>query len=233
MSDVCNTKIELINLLIDDKLNQHEKTDLENHISSCSKCQRYYNDISTIKNETSKISLVLPKDFSKSVLSEIKNRNNSNKRIIKFVKYSTSAIAACLVIVVSILLLNNGFMGNDKTSEQLAVSSLDQAILYGESEKVVTENVAPTTFMTTDDNRGLIEYDYLVKINNMKIDEVISNLNDKFSIHDYSVYDEYIVFTTNEDLYRKIIEVLKLEIVEEKATNDKDIIVKILVYNGE
>jgi len=231
MSEACETKIELINLLVDDMLNENEKKDLLNHILICSNCKRYKEDILKVKNLMKSVDLKLPKDFSKKLIIKIE-KENKKKKIFKFVRVTSSLIAASLVVMVSILLVHNSFNKN------ISLEALSMEANYGLDEQAKIEAIAPLENMAVPIRANekvdtLAEYNCLLINNEYKEEKLIELLKSEYDINDYTKDDNYIIINISISQYKMIIDQLKLVIVEENIENEENIIVKILLENGE
>lgn len=243
MKEVCKHNIENINLMIDNMLDDAAKKQLESHISSCSSCMRFYNEMLSVKNSVSNISLKLPADFSKSVMKKIEDRKKEKSLFLmrnRIVKYAVSAVAACLVIAFSIVLVNQNLFRN-KVSESASLgmvsNNLDEippeysGADNGENE-LMTESSKFALQATADTCSDIDDYDYLLSNESIKTDELIDILTNEFKITEYQQTDECLIFSTDLDTYGKVLDKLRLRVVEENISRENTVTVKILNNNG-
>ncbi|MCK5812034.1 MAG: zf-HC2 domain-containing protein [Clostridiales bacterium] len=238
MNKQCLLHIEQINMLIDGTISNKDNQKLKIHLSTCPDCQMYKKDMITLKKELSLVSLTLPKHFSNQVMNEINNRKK--QKIIKFnrfIKYSASAVAACLIIVVGFSLLNSNFI-EMKSAEfgegSREVASLDDTVpengMYTTDNALAEENTKNQAKF--NENYDDLSYDYLYNNKLISKEDMENLLLNTYNITNMLIDDDCIVFTTSYDNYLKIIKEVKLNLIEENKTDSENVTIKIII-NGE
>ena len=112
----CNYYKELISPYIDNMLSQDEKKDFEAHINSCDDCKQEFEMLKTILGSVNGFEEEVPETFKEELHSKLINistENNKDTYIKKnrVIKYA-SAIAACVLIILTFSLFMNNFNKN-------------------------------------------------------------------------------------------------------------------------
>ncbi len=241
MDKQCLWYREQINMLIDGMITDKSNQKLQTHLLTCTDCQMYQKDMISLKKELSTISLTLPKHFENQVMNEINNRKK--QKIIKFnrlIKYSASAVAACLIIVVGFTLLNGNFITMKSAEpgegyrEVDALPNADETLL---ENGMYTFNDAATEESSkeqaiSNEKCDDLSYDYIYSNKLISKEDMENLLLNTYNVTDIIIDDDCIVFTTSYDNYLKIISEVKLTIIEENKTDSNNVTIKI-INNGE
>ncbi len=244
MEKQCLWYKEQINMLIDGIISNKDNKKLQIHMLTCTECQRYQKDMISLKKELSSISLTLPKHFSKQVMNKIAYQKKQKiVKFNKFIKYSASAIAACLVLVVGFSLLNGNFLSmksNDLAEgarENIIAPTSEEALLNDDAYKSFTSGNAIQEDSAVNQPISIEEcdelyYDYLYSNKLIPKEELENLLIKTYNITDIVNSDNCIIFTTTYDNYLIIINEIELIIVENNKTTKDKVTIKI-ISNGE
>ena len=137
----CFKKKKKISDLLDGRLSDKKKLDLDNHISQCTACQDYKNQLMAIhskvrEREKSKISMDYEQEFSiklkRRLLDEQQKRQNLKTRFPGFEKWAYSA--AGFIVVIFLALYFVILQPVSIQTEEYFVLSYEDAIgnIYGE-----------------------------------------------------------------------------------------------------
>jgi len=241
LNEVCKEKINTINLLINDELNDLEKKAIETHFFSCPACSNYYKDLLFIKNNLSTIKLSLPETFSQNTMKKIKyNKENKIKKINfnKAFKYSASVLAACFVVIIGLTVYHNSSLTSTRAGKSV---DLAENSIYEES--TINSNESNFRQDSTVDNKVMavvpkqiacddISYDYLYKSISLTTNELADIIIENFEITDFNVLDDCVIFNTDEKYINKIVEKLKLEVVEKNESDSDNTVIKVKILGA-
>ena len=122
---------ELINKYIDNELDESEVTFVYKHLSECQTCQ---NEVTFTKKMVANLhkAQVYPSlDFSKTVMTKIKNTNALQSKIKNFFSFENNLIIVCVLFLVSIFAINFLSDGNpaQTTKEPSTISNFTSSIV--------------------------------------------------------------------------------------------------------
>jgi len=119
MQRACSEKIEMINELVSGNLDHREREAVERHISECIDCQKYFKEISAVKNALGTLELKPSADIKRNIMSEITKAKvkSTGSKWLRPAYVASYAAAACLVLVFSLFWFNGGLFRGGMTEE--------------------------------------------------------------------------------------------------------------------
>lgn len=236
MSNYCQENIEKINLYLDNELDENSSKDLLAHFELCPDCKELYLKLKNNKENLSKIKITIPFDISKLVVEKIKKKRS--KRL-KILKYSSTAVAACLVLTFSLVFISNNInKGNDSVLEMSNDTAYyKNSVNYGAAPEMALDGQDIEFDMETDEveteTKVIVEcmalergddsvFDYDLSTNEFTLEELEEKIQNNYNISDFEICDNCVVFYTDEKAIKAIIESFNLTINNIYEISDKN-----------